>query len=109
MAALVALVVGAGAEHCLVRYAPVTPSATAALQFPTRVVELEGGLRGVLEQSPDFGSASAALLVNAGSAGEPAGKAGLAHLVEHLAFSATHAGLSWREWARPHANVVMCR
>jgi len=69
------------------------PSA-AIIQYPMRELELPSGMRVLLEQAPDFGVAGAALVVGSGSADESPAKAGLAHLTEHLAFEATHAGVS---------------
>jgi predicted Zn-dependent peptidase len=69
------------------------PSA-AIVQYPMRELELPSGMRVLLEQAPDFGIAGAALVVGSGSADESPAEAGLAHLTEHLAFEATHAGVS---------------
>jgi zinc protease len=101
---LAALSVGA----CIVQAQHSAPTASEALQSSTRQLELPDGLRVVLEQAPDFGATAAALVVGAGSAQDPIDKAGLAHLTEHLAFEATHAGVSFRNWARnldPNLNA----
>lgn len=76
----------------------ITTHATAptAVSVPYRItqVTLASGLRAVSEVAPDFGTAGAALVVQAGSADEPPGKGGLAHLVEHLVFQGKHEGES---------------
>ena len=95
----VAVLVAVGTATCIVR-APEGPTAVALKDYPTRALELPNGMRVLLEEAPDFGASGAVLVVGAGSADNPAGKAGLAHLAEHLAFGATHAGVSLREWSR---------
>jgi zinc protease len=91
---------GATGGGCVVRKSAAVPTAGEAIHYPLRTLELADGLTVVLEQAPDFGSAGAMLVVGAGSADEPADKAGLAHLVEHLAFDATHRGVSFFDWSR---------
>jgi zinc protease len=81
-----------------------TASATKEVDYDVRVLELGDGLHVVLERAPDFGAAVAVLVVGAGSASEPAEQAGLAHLVGHLSFSASHAGVSLEERRRSFEN-----
>ena len=69
---------------CIVKLPEAPRSAWVA--YPTEMLELADGLRVVLERAPAFGDAGAVLLVGADSANEPAGRGGLAHLVEHLAY-----------------------
>ena len=86
---------GAAPGACLTRSTPKASHAAAAVTYDVRTLELANGLSVVLERAPDFGAAAAVLVVGAGSADEPPGKAGLAHLTEHLQGSATHAGVSF--------------
>jgi zinc protease len=50
------------------------------------------GLQVVLEQAPDYGVAAVVLTVGAGAAQENPDQAGLAHLVEHLAYRSRQSG-----------------
>jgi zinc protease len=59
-----------------------------------RQVDLPSGLRVGFERAPTRGMVGVVLVVGAGSTGDPAGKEGLAHLVEHLGFHATFDGQS---------------
>jgi predicted Zn-dependent peptidase len=68
--------------------------------YPSRTLALANGMRVLLEEAPDFGAAGAVLVVGAGAADDPEGKAGLAHLAEHLVFGATHASVSFRAWSQ---------
>jgi zinc protease len=78
----------------------VTADVAEAVAYPSRTLELPNGMRVLLEQAPDFGAAGAVLVVGAGAADDPAGKAGLAHVAEHMIFSATHGGVSFYDWSR---------
>jgi predicted Zn-dependent peptidase len=49
----------------------------------------EGGIPVVVETLPPSSSVALAVYVNVGSRNEPAGKAGMAHLLEHMAFRGT--------------------
>lgn len=62
-----------------------TPNATQ-VRYPLKQWTAPAGARVLLENSPDFGTAAVIVGVDAGSAQDPPGKAGLAHLVEHLIF-----------------------
>lgn len=66
--------------------APVLPEAS----FESTAFRAGSGLRVVVERAPDKGVSGVVLLVRSGSAEEPEGQAGLAHLVEHLVFQARH-------------------
>jgi zinc protease len=78
---------------CIVRPTAEAPGAWV-IDYATRQLVLPSGLHVVLERAPDFDVGGAVLMVGAGSADEPAGKEGLAHLTEHLAAEAKHGGLS---------------
>lgn len=65
---------------------PVEALSARGLTFPTQAVRLPNGLRVAVETSDTRGLLGTMLVVNAGSAGEPAGQEGLAHLTEHLMF-----------------------
>ena len=71
---------------------PARVSGSEIIDFPVESYSLANGMRVVTERSPDYGTSGVVLLVRAGSANEPAGKAGLAHLTEHLVFRAHHDG-----------------
>lgn len=73
---------------------PATAPGFAVVSFPIESFKHESGLRVVAEQAPDFGLGAAALVIGSGSASDPKGKAGLAHLVEHLVFQSRHGGVS---------------
>jgi len=94
------LLVCVAISACIVHETPAGPTVTEPIGYPQRTLLLGSGLRVVLERAPDFGAAGAVLVVGAGSADDPEGKGGLAHLAEHLAFSATHAGVSFHDWSR---------
>jgi zinc protease len=87
-AALVAVACFPGLGACIVR--PTETHSVSVLHDQTRRLELADGLRVVLELAPDFGVAATALVVGAGSADDPLGKAGLAHLTKHLVSDARH-------------------
>lgn len=78
--------------------AHVTAPTVSAVPYRIQQFTLASGLRAVAEAAPDFGVAGAVLVVETGSADEPPGKGGLAHLVEHLVFQAKHDGKSF--WDR---------
>lgn len=78
-----------GCLGCLARRraeAPVLPEAS----FESTAFRAPSGLRVVVERAPDKGVGGVVLLVRSGSAQEPTGQAGLAHLVEHLVFQGRH-------------------
>lgn len=60
--------------------------------FPLRQVTLPSGLRVGFERAPTRGVVGVVLVVGTGSTSDPAGKEGLAHLVEHLSFHARFEG-----------------
>jgi zinc protease len=70
---------------CVARHPPPSGSAEA-VSYPLAQSRVAGGLRVVVETSPDSGNAAVALAVRAGSADDPKRDAGLAYLVEHLVF-----------------------
>ncbi|HTV19354.1 MAG TPA: insulinase family protein [Polyangiaceae bacterium] len=80
------LIGGALASSGCIANVPVDAPTAEVGQYPTSEFELANGMRVVLERAPDVGVASVVLVVGAGSADEPAGKAGVAHLAEHLVF-----------------------
>jgi zinc protease len=63
---------------------PALPIKTGVV--PSTTLEYPSGLRVVFEQHPGSQRLAVALLVGAGAANDPPGRAGLAHLIEHLAF-----------------------
>lgn len=76
---------------------PAVSPTGAAIRYPIAQSTTASGMRVVYEVAPDFGTAGAVLVVGAGSADEPAGKGGLAHLVEHLVFDAQHGEATYRQ------------
>lgn len=56
---------------------------------PVERIQVPGGPTVLLQPIPDLPCASVCLLIPAGSRSDPAGKAGLAHLAEHLLYRAT--------------------
>lgn len=74
---------------CKAYHQPLPPRTMAVkgttLQYPS-------GLRVLFEQHPGSGRVPMALLVGAGSANDPPGREGAAHLVEHLAYRSRPAG-----------------
>jgi zinc protease len=56
------------------------------VNFRTKQVLMPSGLRMVIEQAATRGMAGVVVTVGAGSTSDPAGKEGLAHFAEHLAF-----------------------
>lgn len=98
-------VLGITAAGCIVDTAPARPT-SAAPEQPLRTLVLGNGLRVVLQQAPDFGTAVVAEGVGAGAADDPAGKRGLAHLVEHLVCQSSHGGVSfWSAAFEDRANA----
>jgi zinc protease len=90
---------------CLGQMPPAVPTAEVG-EYPTSEVVLANGLRVVLEQGPDIGVAGAVLVVGVGAANEAPGKAGLAHLTEHLFFETREEGeLPLRERLRARAAI----
>jgi len=88
-----AVMCGAGVlGGCLAasRLPEVSPEVTAPAHV--RQARLPGGGRLVIESTVSSELAGVALVVDAGSAREAAGKEGLAHWVEHLAFRGRHRG-----------------
>jgi zinc protease len=62
------------------------------VNFPLRDFRLPSGLRVIVEEDRRAPVVAVVALVGVGGSGDPAGKEGLAHFVEHLAFRARHAG-----------------
>jgi len=56
------------------------------IAYEVRTLDLPSGARFVLEHDPSRPLAVVVTVVDVGSAGDPPGQEGLAHLVEHLAF-----------------------
>ncbi|WP_224241153.1 M16 family metallopeptidase [Hyalangium gracile] len=69
------------------------------VNFPLRDFRLPSGLRVVVEEDRRSPVVALVALVGSGSSSDPAGKEGLAHVVEHLAFRARHGG-SASVWTR---------
>lgn len=67
--------------------------------FPLRDFRLASGLRVVVEEDKRSPVVAVVALVGSGGSSDPASKEGLAHVVEHLAFRARHAG-SPSVWTR---------
>ncbi len=62
------------------------------VSFPLRDFRFPSGLRVVVEQDTRSPAVAVVAVVGAGGSSDPAGKEGLAHVVEHLAFRSRHAG-----------------
>lgn len=62
------------------------------IHFDLTQARLPSGLQVSLERTPARGMVTVVLTVGAGSAADPAGKEGLAHLLEHLAFRSQSRG-----------------
>jgi zinc protease len=62
------------------------------VSFPLRDFRLPSGLRVVVEEDRRAPVVAVVALVGVGGSSDPAGKEGLAHMVEHLAFRARHGG-----------------
>jgi zinc protease len=62
------------------------------VNFPLRDFRLPSGLRVVVEEDRRSPVVAVVAVVGVGGSGDPTGKEGLAHVVEHLAFRARHAG-----------------
>lgn len=86
IAALVALSLGCA------RPKPIPRAEWKAPHHPYRNYKLPNGLLVIAEEDDRSQLASFALAVGAGAAQDPAGKEGLAHLVEHLVFRARPEG-----------------
>jgi predicted Zn-dependent peptidase len=69
---------------------PAHPARAAAASPAPEVVRLEDGLEVVTWPQPGAKRAALWVVVRAGATSDPAGRAGLAHLVEHLAFAGSH-------------------
>jgi zinc protease len=68
--------------------------------FPVKPVSTPSGLQIVVERDPTAPLIAVALVVDAGSAADPPGREGLAHLVEHLSFRARTDG------QRSHSDLL---
>ncbi|KFE70788.1 M16 family metallopeptidase [Hyalangium minutum] len=69
------------------------------VSFPLRDFRLPSGLRVVVEEDRRSPVVAVVAVVGVGGSNDPAGKEGLAHVVEHLAFRARHEG-SPSVWTR---------
>ncbi|WXH31658.1 hypothetical protein WA016_05634 [Myxococcus stipitatus] len=69
------------------------------VSFPLRDFRMPSGLRVVVEQDSRAPMVAMVAVVGTGGTGDPVGKEGLAHVVEHLAFRSRHAG-SASVWTR---------
>jgi len=69
------------------------------VSFPLRDFRLPSGLRVVVEEDRRSPVVAVVAVVGVGGSNDPAGKEGLAHVVEHLAFRARHSG-SPSVWTR---------
>ncbi|MFO0594816.1 MAG: insulinase family protein [Myxococcaceae bacterium] len=74
----------------------------ADTKFRMREFRLANGLRVIVEEDHAAPLVAVVTVVGVGSAGDPAGKAGLAHLLEHLAFRAKPGGkdTAWNQLER---------
>ncbi|WP_434381461.1 M16 family metallopeptidase [Melittangium boletus] len=72
------------------------------VQFPVRDLRYASGLRILVEQDSRRPVVAIVTLVGSGGAGDPKGKEGLAHLVEHLTFRA-HAEQRPSRWGQLEA------
>lgn len=87
--ALLAAVGGALAAEAA---SPAKPTIRLTPQLMLKVVDLPSGMRIILELDHDRPLVGVAAVVDCGSAQDPPGREGLAHLVEHLTFRAKHGG-----------------
>lgn len=71
---------------------PVSQIRVGKVALRARYAQLPSGARIVVEEAPGTGTVAVSMLVGAGSAQDPAGKEGLAHLAEHLSFRSKPAG-----------------
>jgi zinc protease len=62
------------------------------VSFPLRDFRMPSGLRVVVEEDRRSPVVAVVAVVGVGGSGDPSGKEGLAHLVEHLTFRSRHAG-----------------
>lgn len=88
LAAVVLVLMGMG---CATLPRPGKP-AMADVNFRMREYRLANGLRVIVEEDHAAPLVGVFTVVGVGSAGDPQGKAGLAHLLEHLAFRARPGG-----------------
>lgn len=72
------------------------------VQFPVRDLRYASGLRVLVEQDSRRPVVAVVSLVGSGGAGDPKGKEGLAHLVEHLTFRA-HSAERPSRWSQLEA------
>jgi len=72
------------------------------VQFPVRDLRYASGLRILVEQDSRRPVVAVVALVGSGGAGDPKGKEGLAHMVEHLTFRA-HAEQRPSRWSQLEA------
>lgn len=80
-ALLLSLLLGCGA-----RSTPATDALEKRLPLTSQVVVLDNGLRVVVQEDHRTPVVAVAVVYHAGSAADPPGKKGLAHLVEHMMF-----------------------
>lgn len=66
------------------------PTTSIKVNLKTKHYRLANGLEVVLEVDPHTPQVAVRMRVHAGSKDDPPGKSGLAHLVEHVNFAATH-------------------
>jgi hypothetical protein len=67
-------------------------AAVPGLSPARRELTCASGLRVIAESTPATHFATVTMMVDAGASEDPAGREGLAHLVEHLSFRASEAG-----------------
>jgi len=80
------LLVGASVAACATVPRPPAPPRTVALDEAVALSELPRGLRLITAPESDSNLAHVLVRYDVGSRDDPPGKAGLAHLVEHLSF-----------------------
>jgi len=78
-------------RRVLCTFVPLCLSAQDLKEFEKKVTEftLGNGLHFIVLRRPEAPVASMVAYVNVGSANDPAGKTGLAHMLEHMAFKGT--------------------
>lgn len=82
----VLLLVAAASIGCGARGTPATDALEKRLPLPDAPVVLENGLRVVVHEDHSAPVVSIAVAYHSGSAADPPGRRGLAHLVEHMLF-----------------------
>ncbi|MGH7198863.1 MAG: insulinase family protein, partial [Candidatus Omnitrophota bacterium] len=87
---------------CLFVFAPATAQDIASFEKRITVKTLANGLTVILMERPEAPVFSFHIQVNAGSAQDPQGASGLAHMFEHMAFKGTDK-IGTKDWLKEKA------